>query len=66
MTEVWSLAALWFALALAAVLFSIWLRIANALSEILVGIATGLLIGTTALGADASCIKFLAGDLREE
>jgi len=61
MTEVWSLAALWFALALGAVLLSIFLRIANALSEILIGIAAGVLIGSAALGSDASWIKFLAG-----
>ena len=61
MTEVWSLAALWFALALAAVLLSIVLRIANALSEIIVGIAAGALIGAATLGVDQSWIKFLAG-----
>ena len=61
MTEVWSLAALWFALALGAVLLSISLRIANALSEIVVGIAAGALIGTAGLGADQSWIMFLAG-----
>jgi len=61
MTEVWSLAALWFALALGAVLFSILFRIANALSEILIGIAAGALMGAAALGSDASWIKFLAG-----
>jgi Kef-type K+ transport system membrane component KefB len=61
MTEVWSLAALWFALALAAVLLSILLRIANALSEIIVGIAAGALIGAATLGVDQSWIKFLAG-----
>ena len=61
MTEVWSLAALWFALALAAVLLSILLRVANALSEIIVGIAAGALIGAATLGADQSWIKFLAG-----
>ncbi|MBI2297263.1 MAG: cation:proton antiporter, partial [Betaproteobacteria bacterium] len=61
MTEVWSLAALWFALALGAVLLSIFLRIANALSEILIGIAASVLIGSAALGSDASWIKFLAG-----
>ena len=61
MTEVWSLAALWFALALAAVLLSILLRIANALSEIIVGIVAGALIGAATLGTDQSWIKFLAG-----
>ena len=61
MTEVWSLAALWFALALGAVLLSILLRIANALSEIMVGIIAGALIGSVSLGSDQSWIKFLAG-----
>ena len=61
MTEVWALAALWFALALGAVLLSIWLRIANALSEIIVGIAAGALVGAATLGADQSWIQFLAG-----
>ncbi|MGH8743594.1 MAG: cation:proton antiporter, partial [Burkholderiales bacterium] len=65
MTETWALAALWLGLALIAVLISIWLRIATALSEIVVGIVAQLLIGTfigaAALGADLSWIKFLAG-----
>jgi len=37
MTNVWLLAALWLGLALATSLLSIWLRIATALSEIVVG-----------------------------
>jgi hypothetical protein len=37
MTEIWTLAALWLGLALVATLLSIWLRIATALSEIVVG-----------------------------
>jgi len=41
MTETWTLAALWLGLALAAGLASIWLRVATALSEIVVGIAAG-------------------------
>ena len=65
MTEIWALAALWLALALAATLISIWLRIATALSEIVVGtiaqLLIGALIGTAALGADQSWIKFLSG-----
>ena len=61
MTEVWGLAALWFALALGAVVLSIVLRIANALSEIIIGIAAGALIGAATLGVDQSWIKFLAG-----
>src|SRR2546425_13280268 len=39
MTEIWALAALWLGLALLAALLSIWLKVANALSEILVGTA---------------------------
>ncbi len=65
MTEIWTLAALWLGLALAATLISIWLRIATALSEIVVGtiaqLIIGALVGTAALGADADWIKFLSG-----
>jgi Kef-type K+ transport system membrane component KefB len=65
MTEIWTLAALWLGLALAAALLSIWLRVATALSEIVVGtiaqLAIGALVGTAALGADAGWIKFLSG-----
>ncbi|OOG28847.1 potassium transporter Kef [Thioalkalivibrio denitrificans] len=65
MTELWALAALWVGLALVATLISIQLRIATALSEIVVGTVAQLLIGA-ALGmqllqGDASWIKFLAG-----
>jgi glutathione-regulated potassium-efflux system ancillary protein KefC len=61
MTETWGLAALWIGLALAAALLSIFFRIATALGEIVVGIAAGAIIGSAALGSDASWIKFLAG-----
>jgi Kef-type K+ transport system membrane component KefB len=65
MTEVWTLAALWLGLALAATLLSIWLRVATALSEIVVGtiaqLIIGALVGTAALGADAGWIRFLSG-----
>jgi Kef-type K+ transport system membrane component KefB len=65
MTEIWGLAALWLGLALVATLLSIWLRIATALSEILVGaiaqLVVGALVGTAFLGADQPWIKFLAG-----
>ncbi len=65
MTDVWLLAALWLGLALAATLVSVRLRIATALSEIVVGIvaqlAIGALVGSAALGADESWIKFLSG-----
>src|SRR3990172_1246715 len=65
MTEVWSLAALWLGLALVATLLSIWLRVASALSEIVVGtiaqLIIGALVGSAVLGADETWIKFLSG-----
>src|SRR5213594_5036748 len=64
MTDILGLAALWLGLALAATLLSIWLRIATAMSEIVVGtvaqLALGALIGGAVLGTDQSWIKFLA------
>jgi Kef-type K+ transport system membrane component KefB len=65
MTEIWTQAALWLGLALVASLLSIWMRIATALSEIVVGTIAQLIIGAALGGAllagDASWIKFLAG-----
>jgi glutathione-regulated potassium-efflux system ancillary protein KefC len=65
MTEIWTQAALWLALALIAALVSIWLRVATALSEIVVGILAQFIIGATLgaalLAGDATWIKFLAG-----
>jgi Kef-type K+ transport system membrane component KefB len=65
MTQTWALAALWLGLALAATLLSIWLRVATALSEIVVGIiaqlAIGAFIGHAVLGTSESWIKFLSG-----
>ncbi len=65
MTEIWGQAALWLALALVATLLSIWLRVATALSEIVVGtiaqLVIGALIGSALLAGDASWIKFLSG-----
>jgi glutathione-regulated potassium-efflux system ancillary protein KefC len=65
MTETWALAALWLGLALVATLVSIWLRVATALSEIVVGmiaqLVIGALIGTAVIGADQGWIKFLSG-----
>jgi len=65
MTETWLLAALWLGLALLASLLSIWLRIATALSEIVVGAIAQLLIGAfiggVTLGAGESWVRFLAG-----
>jgi Kef-type K+ transport system membrane component KefB len=64
MHEVWGQAAIWLGLALIATLLSIWLRIATALSEIIVGTVAQLLIGAligSTLGADQPWIKFLSG-----
>jgi Kef-type K+ transport system membrane component KefB len=65
MTETWALAALWIGLALIATMLSILLRVATALSEIVVGITAqlvlGAIVGTAFLGADQPWIKFLAG-----
>lgn len=65
MTEIWAQAALWLGLALLASLLSIWLRIATALSEIVVGTIAQLIIGAALggvlLAGDATWIKFLAG-----
>jgi Kef-type K+ transport system membrane component KefB len=64
-TEIWALAALWLGLALIATLVSIWLRVATALSEIVVGtiaqLIIGAMIGTAVIGADQGWIKFLSG-----
>jgi Kef-type K+ transport system membrane component KefB len=63
-TEIYGLATLWLGLALLATLLSIWLRIATAMSEIIVGtvaqLIIGAAIGAAALGTDQSWIKFLA------
>lgn len=65
MTETWTLAALWLGLALIAALFSVWLRTATALSEIVVGtlaqFVLGIAFGASVLQADLPWIKFLAG-----
>ena len=65
MTTVWTLAALWFALAFFASLCSIYLRVSTALVEIIVGTGAqwllGMLFGAAVLGADEPWIKFLAG-----
>jgi hypothetical protein len=58
MTDIYALATLWLGLALLATLLSIWLRIATAMSEIIVGTVAQLLIGAVrgaaALGSDQS------------
>jgi Kef-type K+ transport system membrane component KefB len=65
MTEIWGLAAIWLGLALVAAVLSIWLKVATALSEIVVGtlaqLVLGAALGTSFLGADQAWIKFLAG-----
>jgi glutathione-regulated potassium-efflux system ancillary protein KefC len=65
MTEIWTLAALWLGLALLATLVSIWLRIATALSEIVVGtiaqLVIGSILGSALLGTDQTWVKFLSG-----
>lgn len=64
MTEVYTLAAVWIGLALVATLLSIWLRIATAMSEIIVGTVAQLIIGAALgaafLGTDQGWIKFLS------
>jgi len=65
MTEIWAQAALWLGLALVAALVSIRLRIATALSEIVVGtiaqLFIGVVLGSAILAGDAAWIKFLSG-----
>jgi glutathione-regulated potassium-efflux system ancillary protein KefC len=65
MTDVWALAALWFAMALVATLFAIWFRVSTALTEIVVGtlaqLILGSLFGSNVLATGAPWITFLAG-----
>ncbi|MGH8607175.1 MAG: universal stress protein [Gammaproteobacteria bacterium] len=65
MTEIWAVAALWLGLALVAALLSIRLRIATALSEILVGVIAqlliGALVGASMPGTGESWVTFLSG-----
>ena len=65
MTQVWTLAALWLALALIATLLAIWFRVSTALTEIVVGTAAqfilGYLFGADVLGTNEAWVKFLAG-----
>jgi len=64
MTEVWLRAALWLGLALAATLLSIRLRVATALSEIVVGtvaqLVIGIAIGQGLLGTGEGWVTFLS------
>jgi Kef-type K+ transport system membrane component KefB len=63
-TVVWVQAAIWLVLALAASVLSVWLRLATALSEIIVGMVAqmviGIFISTTALGQGSGWITFLS------
>src|SRR5580658_5437868 len=65
MAHVWGLAALWLGLALAATLLSTWLKVATALSEIVVGtiaqLVIGVVVGQSVLGTGESWITFLSG-----
>jgi glutathione-regulated potassium-efflux system ancillary protein KefC len=65
MTHYWALAALWLGLALVATMLSIWLRVATALSEIVVGTIAQLIIGAAiggaVLGTQESWVTFLSG-----
>ena len=64
MENVWFLASLWVGLALIATLLAIWLRVSTALSEIIVGTVSQLLIGVLlggTLGGNSEWITFLAG-----
>lgn len=65
MTHVWAVAALWLGLALIATLLSIWLGVATALSEIVVGtiaqLIIGAAIGAAVLGTQESWVTFLSG-----
>ncbi|MCR4282668.1 MAG: cation:proton antiporter, partial [Bauldia sp.] len=65
MTTVWTLAAIWFALAFFASLCASYLRVSTALAEIIVGTGAqwvlGAIFGAAVLGADEPWIKFLAG-----
>jgi glutathione-regulated potassium-efflux system ancillary protein KefC len=61
MTETWALAALWVGLALLAGLLAVWLRVVTAMSEVMVGIVAGAVLGTAFLGVDHDWIRFLAG-----
>lgn len=65
MTGIWAQAALWLGLALVATLLSIWLKVATALSEIVVGTIAQLIIGAALgralLAGDATWLQFLAG-----
>lgn len=64
MSNLQAIAAMWFALALAASLLSIWLRLSSAIIEIMIGMAAQLVIGATIgtdiLASNANWVKFLS------
>jgi glutathione-regulated potassium-efflux system ancillary protein KefC len=64
MSETWLVATLWVGLALAASLLSMWLRIATALCEIVVGtiaqLAIGVAIGGALMGVNEPWVVFLS------
>jgi len=53
MTDIYALAALWLGLALAATLLSIWVGIATAMSEIVVGTVAQLALGIPSRSSSA-------------
>jgi Kef-type K+ transport system membrane component KefB len=57
----WGVAAIWLGLAVLATLISVGLRLSVALTEILVGVAAGALLGKDLLQTNASWVAFLAG-----
>jgi Kef-type K+ transport system membrane component KefB len=65
MNEIWTQASLWLGLALLATLVSMQLRIATALSEIVVGtvaqLVIGIVLGSALPASDTSWLRFLAG-----
>lgn len=65
MTAIWAQASLWLGLALLASVVAVWLRVATALSEIVVGtiaqLVLGVVIGSAVLHGDASWVAFLSG-----
>src|SRR5271156_1707982 len=65
MAACWKLFTLWLRPALIAGLLSYWLKVSTALTEICVGTAAQLILGTafgaTVLGSDEGWVKFLAG-----
>ncbi|WP_022797656.1 cation:proton antiporter [Thermus islandicus] len=57
----WGIAAIWLGLAVLATLLSTWVRLSVALTEILVGVLAGSLLGKDLLQTGAPWVTFLAG-----